>query len=315
MIPPWMGLMDTDRWNVARVLMRIQPLARELEARENGNKRGHFVRGKEKRLMEDEKLVRAEKEHQAWLAECRKSIRSANTKTKPTKKSLSPAQVDKAIQKLVEATFKARPLDQQTGESLEDWKDRINQLHHNINELWTDNRERIIASHPKYVNGLPARDTLKPPRFFPHFSRKPTGLLECLQCKAKGLPCSRVSIFGGQRSQGSDKRLKGASPEQRTADAIEKLSRERCQRCVRNGEPCLVWKDQMEEGEGEAIYHDMGDLGSDEEIHEMLEQLYEGVKYMRENERLEIIGSRMEKLALDNFVLPMRQWKQKAGEE
>lgn len=100
------------------------------------------------------------------------------------------------------------------------------QLNERARILWLANRQRIHAEAPRYVDGLPVRDVLRPPRVRLHLhlrmrlrGRRTTGCrlagtAACLNCEAKRLRCEM------------------ATPGVSVQDA--------CRRCVRNGEACVL---------------------------------------------------------------------------
>lgn len=113
------------------------------------------------------------------------------------------------------------------------------QLNERARILWLANRQRIHAEAPRYVDGLPVRDVLRPPRVRLRLrmrlrGRRMTGCrlagtAACLNCEAKRLRCEMAAP--GVSVQGA------------------------CRRCVRNGEACLLslvpspWSGVDEDGE------------------------------------------------------------------
>jgi hypothetical protein len=236
-----------------------------------------------------------------------KAKQAAAARKKPT-----ATDIENAISEIASQIAQIRALkwgDESTGQVL---ASRASELEQEIKALWASNKRRIREGVPRYVDGLPARDVVRPPRVtLPQpVWRRETGLAACVQCEAKGLRCSRTRALGGEAVVDPEEQM--ASPIEKTTAPGEyrKLAGPRCQRCVRNGEPCLVWSG----GEGRdevvaAAYRDMPaeELGPEEELYERLERLYSYWKGVQRNERMEIIGSRMERLRLDNFALPMRR--------
>lgn len=76
---------------------------------------------------------------------------------------------------------------------------RVWALGRQVAALWTANEGRIARATPRYVDGLPAREALAPPVFLPPRAARPRGEdgggagAACLQCRLKGLPCSRAT--------------------------------------------------------------------------------------------------------------------------
>ncbi|KAL7807375.1 hypothetical protein V8C44DRAFT_367514 [Trichoderma aethiopicum] len=115
-------------------------------------------------------------------------------------------------------------------------EDHYKTLSDKILALWNANQARIRASLPRYVEGYPVRDRIQPPRFGPRRRMKPSGLGDCLQCLAKGLPCSMGVRATGEEGDG----LRGG-----------------CRRCVADGERCII--------EHEEVHEDANDDGDAEE--------------------------------------------------
>lgn len=53
------------------------------------------------------------------------------------------------------------------GEAVGAWGARVRRLEARVRRLWIDNEERIVGAEPRYVEGLPAREALRPPVFLP----------------------------------------------------------------------------------------------------------------------------------------------------
>ncbi|KAK3179409.1 hypothetical protein K4F52_009154 [Lecanicillium sp. MT-2017a] len=58
-----------------------------------------------------------------------------------------------------------------TGEASEAWWKRVDALRRKVVKLWRDNEGRIREGEMRYVEGLPVRDVLRPPRLEPHLKR------------------------------------------------------------------------------------------------------------------------------------------------
>ncbi|KAH0495402.1 hypothetical protein TgHK011_008959 [Trichoderma gracile] len=92
--------------------------------------------------------------------------------------------------------------------------------------LWNANQTRIRSSLPRYNEGFPIRDRIRPPVLRPRRRQKPSGLGDCLQCLAKGLPCS-MSV--------------------QTKGTGEAVLRGGCRRCVAEGERCIIEHEVVED--------------------------------------------------------------------
>lgn len=109
-------------------------------------------------------------------------------------------------------------LGQGAGETGAAWRARVRALDTKVRRLWINNEERIVDAERRYVEGLPAREALRPPVFRPRGAGpRASGLGACLQCAVKKMACSRTTTAAGT---GAD---------------------HACRRCERNGEEaCLV---------------------------------------------------------------------------
>ncbi|TFB01940.1 hypothetical protein CCMA1212_006027 [Trichoderma ghanense] len=125
----------------------------------------------------------------------------------------------------------------------EDEDNALSTLSQKIVSLWNANQTRIRSALPRYFEGYPVRERIQPPLFLPRRSQKPSGLGDCLQCLAKGLPCS-MSVLARGRWGGS---LGGG-----------------CRRCVAEGERCIIEHDVVEEEEEDVDDEEEGRTGREE---------------------------------------------------
>ncbi|KAK1247964.1 hypothetical protein MKX07_000852 [Trichoderma sp. CBMAI-0711] len=213
------------------------------------------------------------------------------------KNQLSRAQVDDAVLRLIDhyllrCTPNTLPTSSSSSSSSSDNDDNENDplstLGNKIDSLWSANETRIRASLPRYFEGYPVRDRIQPPLFHPARSQKPSGLGDCLQCLAKGLPCS-MSVQATGSGEGV---LRGG-----------------CRRCVAEGERCIIEHDEvLEEEDGKRDVKEK--VGKKREEKSGLWDWWDGVpdrdrdvdsvaeaielwERRRKGIRLELIGSRM----------------------
>ncbi|PTB74245.1 hypothetical protein M440DRAFT_1308560, partial [Trichoderma longibrachiatum ATCC 18648] len=173
-------------------------------------------------------------------------------------------------------------------------EDHYKTLSDKILALWNANQTRIRASLPRYVEGYPVRDRIQPPRFGARRTLKPSGLGDCLQCLAKGLPCSMGVRATGEEGDG----LKVG-----------------CRRCVADGERCIIEHEEVhDDDDDEEEEEDKGRMSGDgkgrEEEESGLWDWWDGVpdrdqdvdsaaeaiemwERRRKGMKLELIGGRM----------------------
>ncbi|RFU73415.1 hypothetical protein TARUN_8824 [Trichoderma arundinaceum] len=150
---------------------------------------------------------------------------------------LSRAEVDDEVLRMVEKVHRAvglgkRRMEDGTEEPHDEWRGRMVSLRRQIYRVWNENQGRICMGLPRYVEGYPVREGIKPPKFLPGRRQKLSGLGACLQCEVKGLGCSRSMLSG--RVSGRDLQSKG------------------CKRCEEEGERCIVeW--ELEDTEEEEL--------------------------------------------------------------
>ncbi|KAI9167471.1 hypothetical protein HJFPF1_03599 [Paramyrothecium foliicola] len=309
--------MDQDRRNVFRLLRDVQPFVRELQERHDKGQTRYHIPGKKTRLALDKRLVRdinrieAQKTvvlgqvklEQDCFDEARRRRRSKR------QNQLSGTEVDDEIHALVVAEQQTGGLGQREGEKWKDSALRVKRLNRSVEKLWDANADRIRAGQPRYINGLPAELTLKRPIIQPHVSQTRTGLEACLQCRTKKLRCSHTATYLRRqlRRRGDKEQAKPRS--EMLAEARERKHSERCERCVRNGTPCMVVVvvDEDENGDGaiRAITKGLEGLGNERQEAEMLDQVYAGLEEVRDNAKLDVVGSRLERTLPDNFALPL----------
>ncbi|KAL7784241.1 hypothetical protein V8C43DRAFT_168301 [Trichoderma afarasin] len=148
---------------------------------------------------------------------------------------LSRAEVDEQVHRLVEAVIQGvgmekRRMEDGTEEPHEIWRSRMIALRKQITAVWNDNDRRILTGVPRYVEGYPVRERIRPPIFLALRRQKMSGLRGCLQCEVKGLVCS-MSVQG---------RVAG-----------EELGNRGCKRCEVDGDRCIVDCELIEEVEEE----------------------------------------------------------------
>ncbi|EGR45976.1 uncharacterized protein TRIREDRAFT_110403 [Trichoderma reesei QM6a] len=204
------------------------------------------------------------------------------------KNQLSRAQVDDAVLRLIDH-YLLRCTSNTPPTSSSSENDPLSTLGNKIDSLWSANETRIRASLPRYFEGYPVRDRIQPPLFHPQRSQKPSGLGDCLQCLAKGLPCS-MSVQATGSGEGV---LRGG-----------------CRRCVAEGERCIIEHDEVLEEEEDGERDVKEKVGKKREEKSGLWDWWDGVpdrdrdvdsvaeaielwERRRKGIRLELIGSRM----------------------
>ncbi|KAL6821083.1 hypothetical protein J3E69DRAFT_47572 [Trichoderma sp. SZMC 28015] len=207
---------------------------------------------------------------------------------------LSRAEVDEQVHRLVEAVIQGigmekRRMEDGTEEPHEIWRSRMIALRKQITAVWNDNDRRILMGVPRYVEGYPVRERIRPPIFLALRRQKMSGLRGCLQCEVKGLMCS-MSVQG---------RVAG-----------EELGNRGCKRCEADGERCIVDCELIEEEEVEGKWKEKvshiwdwwdgapereEDMDSAEEAVEMWERRRRGA-------RLELVGGVMHWVEVRGFA-------------
>ncbi|KAL6697644.1 hypothetical protein J3F84DRAFT_369578 [Trichoderma pleuroticola] len=144
---------------------------------------------------------------------------------------LSRAEVDEEVHRLVEAVIQGvgmekRRMEDGTEEPHDVWRERMIALRKQIYGVWNDNAGRILVGMPRYVEGYPVREWIRPPIFLALRRQKMSGLRSCLQCEVKGLACS-MSVQGRELKNGG------------------------CKRCEADGDRCIVECELVEEEEEE----------------------------------------------------------------
>ena len=103
-------------------------------------------------------------------------------------------------------------------ETFEQWTARMVALNEPVIKLWREHSAEIQRAHPKYIEGFPVRETIKPPSVWTG-ERRSSGRLACLQCWSKNMPCSLTTdLARGCMNTGRDESIRA------------------CQRCVRSGD-------------------------------------------------------------------------------
>lgn len=144
----------------------------------------------------------------------------------------SRSEIDNMVLGLIDE-HKARyhTLAQGSLESQRHWDHRLWHLNRSIVKIWNTNRNIIMDSEPRYVEGLPIRELVRPPiPVKPHGPvYKDSGVIKCLQCRAKDMRCSKTRKIPNLDEFGP------------------------CTRCVRNGDGCIglveampYWEDGKE---------------------------------------------------------------------
>jgi hypothetical protein len=163
-----------------------------------------------------------------------------------------------------------------------------------LEELWEEHADGIVASEPRYVEGWPVRDLIRAPRIRTvaeggYF--QPTGRRRCYQCHVKKLPCSFTKT---RWRRSSDKEVRA------------------CSRCVRNGErhECIARK--TDGGPWLAVDFDEKYPESvrrrEEEPEELRREVEAVVKRWRMASRgivVDIVGSGMVEVQTSAFALPL----------
>ncbi|KAL7823462.1 hypothetical protein V8C26DRAFT_435549 [Trichoderma gracile] len=202
--------------------------------------------------LEEEEEEEAEIEAKAKIARLhKKSLEEWHMKRYKLslKNQLSRAQVDDAVLRLIDDYYlhhhhhhhhhhhfpctSTLPPPSSTSSD----KDPLSILGDTILALWNANQTRIRSALPRYHEGFPIRERIRPPVLRPRRRQKPSGLGDCLQCLAKGLPCS-MSV--------------------QTKGTGEAVLRGGCRRCVAEGERCIIEHEVVED------VHDGDDDDDDE---------------------------------------------------
>ncbi|KAL6797038.1 hypothetical protein J3E68DRAFT_322800 [Trichoderma sp. SZMC 28012] len=207
---------------------------------------------------------------------------------------LSRAEVDEQVHRLVEAVIQGvgmekRRMEDGTEEPHEIWRSRMIALRKQITTVWNDNDRRILMGVPRYVEGYPVRERIRPPIFLSLRRQKMSGLRGCLQCEVKGLMCS-MSVQG---------RVAG-----------EELGNRGCKRCEADGERCIVDCELIEEEEVEGkwkekVSHiwDWWDGAPERDLDEdSAEEAVEMWERRRRGARLELIGGVMQWVEVRGFA-------------
>ncbi|KAH0523639.1 hypothetical protein TsFJ059_008615 [Trichoderma semiorbis] len=207
---------------------------------------------------------------------------------------LSRTEVDEQVHRLVEAVIQGvgmekRRMEDGTEEPHEIWRSRMIALRKQITAVWNDNDRRILMGVPRYVEGYPVRERIRPPIFLALRRQKMSGLRGCLQCEVKGLMCS-MSVQG---------RVAG-----------EEVMDRGCRRCEADGDRCIVDCELIEEEEVEGkmkekVSHiwDWWDGAPErEEDTDSVDEVVEMWERRRRGVRLEPVGGVMQWVEVRGFA-------------
>ncbi|KAF4977346.1 hypothetical protein FZEAL_6118 [Fusarium zealandicum] len=142
---------------------------------------------------------------------------------------MSRAELEHLVDEEVEKEATGPGLEQAENETARQYKKRITALEKRIDKWAYVDYKRRLEGPLRYTEGLPASLIAVHPNIRPLRAPTATERMPCLQCKVRGMPCSRTMDFAyGPRSErGGQKKS--------------------CSRCKRNGDRCLVklwdWKE------------------------------------------------------------------------
>ncbi|KAH6605110.1 hypothetical protein Trco_006817 [Trichoderma cornu-damae] len=225
----------TDEHKSAHLFLAIShaALQRQQKAIQKREEQQDLGREWEEELMlKPQKAQKEEEEAEAKMKELKAEalkeelkIRREECDKRARRDRLSRAEVDEEVLGMVEEVHRAaglgkRRMEDGTEEPYEQWRGRMANLRRQIYQAWNENQGRINMGLPRYVEGYPVREWIKPPKFLPWRMQEMSGLTACLQCQVKGLACSR-SVLSGRVS---DRDLKSKW----------------CKRCEAEGERCIV---------------------------------------------------------------------------
>ncbi|KAM0436056.1 hypothetical protein ACHAPT_002948 [Fusarium lateritium] len=197
--------------------------------------------------------------------------------------NLTWAEVDRLMDEEVEMEVTMGPgLKRAEGETLEHYEERMRALELRLDTLISIDYFRQQRGPLRYMDGMPVSLIAVHRHVRPIVPPKETRRKPCLQCKVRGLPCSRTLDL----RYGPATRRDPAKSE--------------CSRCRRNGDRCLyVWNWQNDDGNDPTVWKFAGALkeGKVEYTKEWLDKLNtkRGIKALpawHENDRPENVRDR-----------------------
>lgn len=133
------------------------------------------------------------------------------------------------------------------GETWKGYCQRIDDLELRLDQWISIEYFRQQNGPLRYMDGMPVSLIAVHRHIRPIKPPKPTNRKPCLQCKAKGLPCSRTLDFKYGPAAGRNPK------------------KEDCSRCKRKGERCLImWDWQTDDGEDHEIWKYTGEPREDQ---------------------------------------------------
>ena len=169
---------------------------------------------------------------------------------------------------------------------------RLAELNEGMERLWRQHEAGIVDSEPRYLEGWPVRETLEAPRVLSARGRQQVNRLQCIQCQAMRLPCSRP-YYRWKRGTSINDPVKA------------------CTRCVRNGKrfDCLTQvkmggKFVLAECDADEVEREKNGLAKQEDIDARVDAVLEDIRRGLHQIVTDVVGSRVENVKTSAFPLP-----------